>query len=106
MAGNERVEDLIEETGWQKAVVVAVALQTAAQVVARPEELITFGDDDPRAVIVEAEMSFDLQWDLDRRCWIGRRAVGDRQHSDDDRTVCFALDGENDDARPVLFTFF
>ena len=47
MAGDERVENLIEEARWQKAVIVAVVVRPPAQVVARPKEFVSFGDDDP-----------------------------------------------------------
>jgi hypothetical protein len=75
MVGDECVENLIEKSRRQLAVIVVVAVRPPAQVVARPEEFVTFGDDNPRAIIVEAEMSLDRQRNLDRRGRIGRRAV-------------------------------
>jgi hypothetical protein len=44
--------------------------------------------------------------DLDGGCGIMGRAMRDRQHRHDGGAVGFALDGEDDDARPVFLSFF
>jgi hypothetical protein len=51
MAGVEGFEHLIEEARRQKTVIVAVAVRKLAEVVAGPEELVAFGDDDPGAIM-------------------------------------------------------
>jgi hypothetical protein len=47
VAGDEGFEHLIEESRRQKSVIVAVAVRELAQIIARPQEFIAFGDDDP-----------------------------------------------------------
>ena len=81
-------------------------MRKLAQVVARPEKLVAFGDNDPRAIVVEAKVPGDRQRYFDSGGGIGRRAVRDRQHGDDGGAVRFALDGQDDDARPVLLSLF
>jgi hypothetical protein len=102
---NESVEHLIEEPWRQKAIVVAIAVRQLASVVAGPDKFIALVDDDPRAVVVEPEMTFDRQRNLDRRSRVGRRAVRDRQNRDDRGAVGFAFDGKDDHAGPVFLSF-
>ena len=40
-------------------------------------------------------MPLDRYRDLDRRCRIAERAVGDRQHRDNDGAIRFVLDGDH-----------
>jgi hypothetical protein len=60
----------------------------------------------PGRVVVEPEMPLDRHRDLDRRSRIDRRAMCDRQNGDDGGAVGFALDRENDHARPVFLSLF
>ena len=59
VAGGESVEHLIEKPRRQKAVVIAVSAADFSQIIAAPQKLVAFGDDDPRALVVESEMAFD-----------------------------------------------
>lgn len=47
MTGDEGLDHSIEESWRQEAIILAVAVRTLAQIVARPEKLIAFGDNDP-----------------------------------------------------------
>lgn len=49
----------VEEARRKKAVLVAIRAGNLAEIVAGPQELIAFGDNDPRALIIKAEMPFD-----------------------------------------------
>jgi hypothetical protein len=106
VASDKGFDHPVEEARRQEAVVVSVAVRELAQVVAGAEKFIVLGDDDPRAIIVQAEMPFDRQGYLDGRGWIGRSAVGDRQDSDDGRAVRIALDRQDDDAGSVFAPLF
>jgi hypothetical protein len=47
VASNEGLDDPIEETRGQEAVIIAVAVRKLAQVIAGPEKLVALGNDDP-----------------------------------------------------------
>src|SRR3954462_1541770 len=106
ITGDERFDHLVEKARRQEAVIVAVAVRQPAQIIAGPEKFVAFGNDNPRAAVVKAKMPLNRQWDLDRRRRIRWRAVCDRQHRDKGGAIRFALDGENNDARPVLLPLF
>lgn len=69
----------IEEPRRQKAVIVAVGMGELAQVVAWPKEFIVFADDDPRTIVIEAEMAFDRHRNFDCSCRTSWGGVRDRQ---------------------------
>ena len=102
MERDERSEQLVEEPRRQEAIVVAISAWDLAQVIAWPEKLVTFRDDDPGAAIVEPEMLLDGQGHLEGSGRIRRRAVGDRQHGYHGRAVCFALNRQHDHAGSIF----
>ena len=68
----EGLDHLIEQSRQQKAVIVAVAVRQLAQIVARPEKFIAFGDHNPGRVVVEPKMPFDRRRDLEHTQRNGR----------------------------------
>ena len=47
ITGDGRFEHAIEEARRQEAVIVAIAARQLAQIVARPQKHVAFGDNDP-----------------------------------------------------------
>jgi hypothetical protein len=78
MPSHESCEDAREEARRQQAIVVAVAAGYLAQVVAWPVEFIAFLDNDPRASVIEPEVTLDGCWNLNRGGGIDRRTVRSR----------------------------
>ena len=77
-----------------------VAIANAAQIGAGPVEQIAFGEDDPRAVRVEAEMLFDGRRQFKRIGEVFRRAMCDGNDKDL-RFVIVMARRENHRARPI-----
>ena len=55
----EGSQDAGEKVRRQKPVIMAVAATRLAQIVARPDELIAFADNDPSSHVIEAKLTFD-----------------------------------------------
>jgi hypothetical protein len=71
------VENFIEEARRQETVVKFIAARNLAQIVARPQELISFIDNDPRLIEVKPEQPLNGLWYLDCRVGMIGRAMRD-----------------------------
>ncbi len=72
---------------------------------ARPDELVPFGKDDPRAGIVELQPVFDLGGKLDGEGRVVGRGMGYRQHQRAGVAVFIDTEGGDDGARAILLAF-
>ncbi len=75
--GNQDVEKL----RWQDAIVdAAFASSNRSQVEPRPGEDIDLIEDDPRAIVIKAEVLLHPKWNFDGHTWIVRCRVRDRDN--------------------------
>lgn len=93
-----------QEAGWQEAVVIAAGLRNLAQVVSRPDKLVPLSDDDPGTLLVETEVALDGRRYFNGGRGDNGRAMGDRQHGHNGRSIGLPLNRQHDHAGPVLPT--
>ena len=107
MSLDKSVTHLAEQSRRQKAECDArgVAGPRGAKIRARPDEIVGFADDDPRAIAVQAQASSGQLWNLNCILRGGWRRVGDGQNTNA-LSVGLVEDHENDRARSVLHSFF
>jgi hypothetical protein len=102
----ERFEHPIEETRWKKTKIIAISIRDFSQIIAGPEKIVAFGDNDPGAGVVKPEMALDRQGYLYRPVGVIRCVMRDRQHRDIGGLAARALAGKHDYSRAVLASFF
>lgn len=98
--------DIPEKSWRQISIVVTIGAPQFAQIVARPDELVALTHDDPRTIVIKAELPLDGARNFHGRHCIPGRAMGHRQHRHQRFTVPTAFDCKCDDARAILATFF
>lgn len=59
MPSGKRFDYLIEESGWQEAIIVAIAAVDFPEIIASPMEFIALCNNDPETRIVKSEMTSD-----------------------------------------------
>src|ERR1700676_2656153 len=101
----ERLDHLIEESGWQEAVVITITAADFPEIVSGPIEFVALGDNDLGMCVVKSEVTLDRGGNFDSGRGIGGRSVRDRQNYND-RRVVRALDRQHDHARAILAPFF
>ena len=106
MPCSESIYDLLEESRRQEPIVVAIATADFPDIVTRPIEFVTFGNNDPGALVIKSEMTFDRCGNFNSRRRIGRRSMRNRQNHDDGHFICMAFDCQHDHARAIFAPFF
>ena len=104
-AKNARMTSL-KNLGGKYPIVVTIGAPQFAQIVARPDELVALTHDDPRTIVIKAELPLDGARNFHGRHCIPGRAMSHRQHRHQRFTVPTAFDCKCDDARAILATFF
>jgi hypothetical protein len=104
--GPEGIEYLIEKSRRQKTIVVSISVPYFAQIISGPDELIALAHDDPRTVIIKAEMLFDGVGNFNGYCCVFGRPMRHREHSHQRFTVLLTFDGKCDDTGAIFATFF
>jgi hypothetical protein len=105
MPCGESLDDLMEESRWQEAVVIAITAADFPEIVARPIEFVALGDNDPGTCVIKSEVTFHSGGNFDGGRRIGGRSMRDRQNHNG-RCVVRALDRQHDHARAILAPFF
>ncbi len=85
--------------------VVAIRPRDFADIVARPEKIVTLGNHNPRSGVIEPKMALDRQWYLYRPIGVIRRTVRNGQHCDLHERTALLFSGKHDDGRTILATF-
>ena len=98
----ERCHHLIEKASGQNAVVVSVRAWPFAQIEAGPGELVALADDDPGALVIEAEVAFYPRRNFDGGFGFSRRTARDRQNRHDRKLAALTFHDQNRDARTVF----
>ena len=106
MPGGEGLDDLIEESRRQEAVVIAVAAADLPNIIAGPIEFVALGNDDPGPFIVKPEMALDRSGNFNRACWIAGRRMRDRENHNDCSVVRRPLNRKHDDAGTIFPSLF
>jgi len=106
MPRSEGLDDLLEESWRQEPVVVAIATADFSDVITRPIEFVAFCDNDPGALVIKSEMTFDRCGNFNGSRRIGQGRMRDRQNHNDCRVIGRALDREHDYARAIFASFF
>jgi hypothetical protein len=106
MPCGERLDDLIEESRRQEAVVITITAADFPEIVSRPIEFVALGDNDPGTCVIKSEVTFDRGGNFDRGRGIGGWSVRDRQNHNDRGVVRRALDRQHDHARAIFAPFF
>jgi hypothetical protein len=102
--GDKRISYAIKESRREQPIGIAAAA-TASEIVAGPNELIGFVNDDPRSLAVEPEVPFDGFGNLDCRGGFLGTAVRDRDDGHDRFPAMIILYTEDDNARAILAPF-
>ena len=66
MPRNESVAYLLEEPRRQKSIVTSVCIRPLAQIVAGPDEFVSFAHHDPGRLVIEMEVTLHAGRNLDR----------------------------------------
>jgi hypothetical protein len=98
MPCREGFDDLIEQSRWQEAIIIAIAAADFPDVIARPFELVALRDDDPGPFVVESEMALDCDGNLDGAGGIVGRNMRDREDDYDRGVIRGTFDGQYDHA--------
>jgi hypothetical protein len=65
MPCGERLDDLIEESRWQEAVVITITAADFPEIVSRPIEFVALGDNDPGTCVIKSEVTLDRGGNFD-----------------------------------------
>jgi hypothetical protein len=103
MQRNEGVSNAVEESRWQKAEFKSTTW-SLPEIVAWPDELVPFSNNDPGRFVVKAEMSLYGERDLDCSVRVGWPSMRDRNDGYDRLAFLAPLDTKNNDRWPLLAT--
>jgi hypothetical protein len=106
MPCGEGLDDLIEESRRQEAIVIPITAADFPKIIAWPIEFVALCNDDPGTLAIKSEMTLDRSGNFDGRSGIGGRSMRDRQNHDDRCIVRRAFDREHNHARAILAPFF
>jgi hypothetical protein len=104
--GDEGVTHLLEELWRQEPVVTSICIGSSAQIVARPDELISLADENPGWLVIQMKIALNAERNLYGRFLLDRRLVRDRKHNDRRRVVALPCDRKQDHAWSILSTLF
>jgi hypothetical protein len=100
------LDDLIEESRRQEAIVIAIAAADFPKIIARPIEFVALRNNDPGTLVIKSEMTFDCSRNFNGARGIGGRSVRDWQNNNDGRVIRRALNRQHDYARTIFAPFF
>jgi hypothetical protein len=106
MPCGEGLDDPIEETRRQEAVVIAIAAADFPKVIARPIEFVALCNNDPGTFVIKSEMPFDRGGNFNRASGIGGRIMRDWQNHNDRCVIHGTLNRKHDHARAIFAPFF
>ena len=103
---DEGLDDPIEETRRQEAVVIAITAAEFPKVIARPIEFVALCNNDPGTFVIKSEMPFDRGGNFNCASGIGGRIMRDWQNDNDGCVIHGALNRKHDHARAIFAPFF
>jgi hypothetical protein len=106
MPCGEGRDDLIEESRWQEAVVIAIAAPNFPDIIARPIEFVALCNNDPGTLVIKAKMTFNRGGNFNCAQRIGGRSMRDRENHNDRCVIRSPLDRKHDHAGAVFAPFF
>ena len=102
MPCGEGLDDPIEETRRQEAVVIAITAADFPKVIARPIEFVALCNNDPGTFVIKSEMPFDRGGNFNCASGIGGRIM---QNHNDRCVIHGALNRKHDHARAIFAPF-